>query len=184
VNLFARHAWFVVRDAGESAWERWEIWRKGEAETSWGYVARNAQGPWTWGAAPDNVILHGELRGPQASAFIDCLRSESPLYEHRDFYVIWPGPNSNTYIDAMLSRCGMRVDLPPTAIGKDWRGVVGVSPTTKGTGAQLETPLVGIKIGLAEGIEIHVLTMTFGVDFWPPALKVPLGTGRIGFEDD
>jgi hypothetical protein len=183
-SLIARHTWFAVRGSGEQRWERWEIWYKDASETSWGYVARNAQGPWDWNGAPGPILIHGELRGPQAAAFIECLRDASPRYEHRDFYVFWPGPNSNTYVDAMLSRCGFPVDLPPTAVGKDWRGVVGLSPTTRGTGAQIETPFAGVKIGLAEGIEIHLLTLTFGIDFWPPALKVPIGTGRIGFDDD
>ena len=45
-------------------------------------------------------------------------------------YLMWPGPNSNTYVDAMLRSCHLHVDLPATAVGKDHRrrrrGVVDV----------------------------------------------------------
>jgi hypothetical protein len=75
------------------------------------------------------------------------------------------------------------MDLPAPSIGKDYRGVFGVSGTSGGTGVQLETPLVGAKVGLTEGIEAHVLGMALGVDVWPPALIVPVEHGRVGFAD-
>jgi hypothetical protein len=95
----------------------------------------------------------------------------------------WPGPNSNTYVDVMMRRCKLRADLPATAIGKDFRGWIGASWTSGGTGFQIETPLVGVKLGLTEGVEVHILALTIGVDWWPPALILPLGGGRIGFAD-
>ena len=41
----------------------------------------------------------------------------------RNTYSVWPGPNSNTFI-AWIGRIvpELRLDLPPTAIGKDWLG--------------------------------------------------------------
>jgi hypothetical protein len=84
----------------------------------------------------------------------------------------------------MIRRCELYVELPAPAIGKDYRGpVVGASLSPGGTGVQLETPLVGGKLGITEGIEFHVLGMGWGVDIWPPALIVPVGPGRIGFDD-
>jgi hypothetical protein len=38
-----------------------------------------------------------------------------------------------------------------------------------------------VKAGLADGLELHLLTFTFGLDAWPPAIKTPLG--RVGFDD-
>jgi hypothetical protein len=60
---------------------------------------------------------------------------------------------------------------------------LGASLTSGGTGIQVETPIVGVKLGLKEGVELHVLALAFGVDLWPPALIVPFGSGRVGFED-
>lgn len=177
----ARHAWFAVRDAGESRWERWEIgsYSGSTGPYAWGHVHRNLGGP----IQGSNVRLHGILRGKRARRFIACLRKESPEYEHRELYVPWPGPNSNTYVDVMMRRCGFRAELPATAIGKDYRGIAGVSVTSGGTGLQLETPLVGLRVGLTEGVQVHIFGFTVGIDWWPPALIVPIGDGRLGFDD-
>ena len=73
---------------------------------------------------------------------------------------------------------------PSRRVGKDFRGLVlGFSTTAGGTGVQLETPLVGAKLGVTEGVELHILGMSWGVDVWPPALIVPVGSGRLGFDD-
>ena len=178
LEKLARHPWFAVRKEGESSWVRWEIWQPGGGG-DWGYIAQRRVPP----LEGPNVQVHGVLRGQKASRFIACLERESARYEHRHFYLPWPGPNSNTYVDVMLRRCGMHAELPPTSIGKDYRGIVGVSGTSGGTGVQLETPLFGLRIGLTEGIQIHIFALTVGVDLWPPALIYPLGDGRLGFAD-
>src|SRR5262245_46270974 len=51
LTAFAVHTWFVVRDKGETAWERWEVWNEpDEGERSWGHVTVNllppAEGLW------------------------------------------------------------------------------------------------------------------------------------------
>jgi hypothetical protein len=133
-----------------------------------------------------DVALHGVIAGSTASIskIVACLDVETPRYneEHPDYFPI-PGPNSNTYVDQMLRRCDIPVDLPATAIGKDYRGVAGASITSGGTGVQIETWLGGVRIGLKEGVELHILGLTLGVDFWPPAILVPVNPGRIGFDD-
>jgi len=48
---------------------------------------------------------------------------------------------------------------------------------------QVETPVLGFKIGLKEGVEVHIIGLSFGIDLWPPALIVPWGSGRLGFAD-
>jgi hypothetical protein len=40
-----------------------------------------------------------------------------------------------------------------------------------------------VKIGLKEGLEVHIVGLSFGIDLWPPAIILPLGPGRIGFAD-
>jgi len=35
---------------------------------------------------------------------------------------------------------------------------------------------------LKEGIELGLLGLSFGIDFYPPAVKLPI-VGRIGFSD-
>jgi hypothetical protein len=40
-----------------------------------------------------------------------------------------------------------------------------------------------VKLGLEEGVELHVVGMGLGVHTWPPALSVPVNPGRVGFGD-
>ena len=72
------------------------------------------------------------------------------------------------------------MDLPPTAIGKDFLGDRIVATAPSGSGLQLSLfGLLGLTASGVEGVEINLLGFTFGVDLFPPAIKLPL-IGRIG----
>jgi hypothetical protein len=161
-----RHAWLAVRETGSTEWQRIEYGGFGSGPLD----------------GLSDVRVHGVWTGEVAAKAIPCLRAHVDLAQPEP-YVMVPGPNSNTFVDRLLRWCGLHADLPATAVGKDFRGIVGVTRTSGGTGFQIETPLVGVKVGLKEGIEIHLLTLGFGIDLWPPAIIVPLGGGRIGFDD-
>ena len=95
---------------------------------------------------------------------------------------MWPGPNSNTFT-AFVARAvpELRVDLPPTAIGKDYlpNGHI-VAPSPSGTGFQFSVfGLFGVLVGVEEGFEVNLLGLTFGIDPADPALKLPI-FGRLG----
>jgi hypothetical protein len=118
-------------------------------------------------------IVHGVWRGERADRAVKCL--------DRAFRDLPETDNNNRFVELLLRRCDLHASLPATALGKDLWVRAGI--TTEGTGVQLDTPLVGLRLGLKEGIEVHVLGMAFGIDLWPPALIVPFGPGRIGFAD-
>ncbi len=171
IEAIARHPWFAVRPAGAARWQVWEVRGGGETDDPFDnppYV---------------EPILHGVWRGAAAERAIACLAREAPPWLAALDYRGWPGPNSNTFGDVMLRRCDLHASLPATAIGKDWRGWVGASWTSEGTGVQVEAAGFGLRVGLFEGVEVHALGLAFGVDLWPPALIVPLGGGRLGFAD-
>ena len=172
VRRIARHAYIAARPAGESRWTIWECCSPASHKSS------NPFNP----SFGDEVRLHVVVRGSRAERAIECLGPATRQYGSPG-YLPWPGPNSNTYVEAMMRRCEIHGDLPAQAIGKDFRGWIGVSTTSGGTGIQIETPIVGLKIGLKEGIEIHIFGLSFGIDLWPPAIIVPVGEGRIGFAD-
>ncbi len=172
ITHIARHSWLATRKAGQQDWRRFEV----------GGGSGDPLADHGCGGGGD-VRLHSVWSGKAAAKAIECLEKENGPYKASVKYMGWPGPNSNTYVDVMLRRCSLRADLPATAIGKDYRGLIGASWTSGGTGFQIETPLVGLKLGLTEGIEIHFLALTIGIDWWPPAIIVPLGGGRIGFAD-
>ena len=46
--------------------------------------------------------------------------------------------------------------------------------TSTRTGVQAETPLLGLKLGLLDGVELHFIGFTLGIDTWPLAIKTPL----------
>lgn len=175
-GAFAVHTWLVVKPAGVPAFTRYEV-------VGWGGSAvrisqRTPDGYWA-GNPPE--LLH-DLRGPEAAAAIPLLISAAERYPHRDGYVIWPGPNSNSFI-AYLARevPELGLELPPTAVGKDWIGTDRlVAPAPSGTGWQVSLfGLAGITAAAREGLELNLLGLTIGVDILRPALKLP-GLGRLG----
>src|SRR5690606_13703991 len=107
-------------------------------------------------------------------------------YPYRHEYRLWPGPNSNTFV-AHLARAvpELRVDLPPTAIGKDYLpggGVFARAPS--GSGVQVSLGgLLGVTMALEEGVELNLLGLSVGLDLLPPALKLP-GLGRLGWPEE
>jgi hypothetical protein len=178
MNEVARHSWIAARERGERLFHRYEIGGGGNTsdpfESPCACMGEDRHA---------SVIVHAVLRGDSAARAIECLKRETPRYYREVDYGFWPGPNCNTYVERMARLCDIPVTLPATAYGRDYRGIFGASKTSEGTGVQVESPIVGAKIGLTEGIEVHVLTLPFGVDLWPPALIVPIGGGRIGFAD-
>lgn len=171
----ARHPWFAVRRKGEAAWAVYEVGGGGVREDD----------PFRRHAPYGDPILHGLWRGARAERAADCIARVGPAVKARieRGYVLYPGPNSNTFGDVVLRRCSLGASLPSTSIGKDWRGLVGAGVTSERTGVQLETPVLGIKLGLKEGVEVHIIGLSFGIDLWPPAIILPLGPGRLGFAD-
>lgn len=181
LGAIARHSWLVVRAAGEEGWERWDLFENGSGPL--GLVTRREVT--ADGALADmgngRSLVEWVIEGDEAESFTACLRHEAPGYPERERYSAWPGPNSNSFIDAMLRTCDLARPMSATAIGKDYRGLIGVSIAREKTGVQLETPLVGASLGLREGVELHAFAFTVGVDLWPPALLLPAGDGRFGF---
>jgi hypothetical protein len=178
-GIFAVHTWVVVKPANADRYTRYEVIGWG-VERGIPAVRIDRMGPdnhW-FGAAPELIL---DRRGPEAEALIPKVQKAVQDYPWPNDYVIWPGPNSNTFT-AWIGRQvpELRLDLPPTAIGKDFSDFpVGMSPS--GTGVQLSLlGLVGGIVALEEGIEFNILGLHFGVDFNSPALRLP-GIGRIGF---
>ena len=97
-------------------------------------------------------------------------------------YTVWPGPNSNSFI-AWLTRhvAGLETEMPATAIGKDYLGPgLRLAKTPSGTGWQVSAwGLFGAKFAVEEGIELHLLGTTIGID--PKSLSVKLPAfGLVG----
>lgn len=172
MNDIARHPWFAVRRKGETDWKVYEV-----------PVLGNERDPFTRHRPYVDPIVHKVWRGDEGERAATCLEREAEAWIERLKYRFYPGPNSNTFGAMMLRACKLAASLPATAIGKDYRGWIGAGRTTERTGVELQTAVAGVRIGLKEGFQFHILGLEFGIDLWPPALIVPLGPGRIGFAD-
>lgn len=181
MSELGRHSWIATRRRGEKRFVRWEV--AGVASARDGDPFEPQCGCSGDSPASADVRLHAVVRGDRATAITACLEDETRRYNQEHDYGFWPGPNCNTYVATMARRCEIHVELPATAVGRDHRGIVGAGVTSGATGVQLESPVVGAKIGITEGVEVHLFGAALGVDFWPPALIVPLGPGRLGFDD-
>lgn len=134
-----------------------------------------------WFDSPPQLI--DEHRGEVALRIIDHVEELIKTYPYTETYTLWPGPNSNTFVAYLIRNTSeLIVELPPHSIGKDYLGkteFLALSPSK--TGVQFSTwGLFGLTLGAREGVELNLLSLSFGVDFWPPALKLPF-VGRVGF---
>jgi len=179
-GALAVHTWIVVKPAGAREYTRYEVVGWG-VERGMPAVRSNRSGPdnYWFGSFPDKLV---DLRGEGVDALIARIETAVRRYPYPDSYRTWPGPNSNTFV-AWVGRevPELRLDLPPTAIGKDWLpgGAIGAM-TPSGTGVQLSLlGALGVLVGVEEGVEVNLLGLTLGVDIKNPALKLP-GIGRVG----
>lgn len=175
-GIFAVHSWIVVKERNALRYTRYDY-------TAWGEPIRidgfAPDGRW-FGAAPELVLA---VDGEQAEQVIPKIRSVIETYRFGAYgdYTAWPGPNSNTFVQAALNAVPeLRAVLPPTAIGKDYPVASwwGLTPSRTGVFASLGGYL-GLTVGWIEGVELNVFGGVLGFDLRRPALKFP-GIGRIG----
>jgi len=178
-GAFGVHSWIALKEAGAESYESWHVlgWR---ARYGGSAVSRRSGPPdRRWYGNSPQLVAH--LEGDEASAAIPKIRAAIEAYPYARAYTLWPGPNSNTFT-AWVARAApaLELDLPPTAIGKDYRGGEILGLATSGTGVQLSLfGLFGVTAALREGLEMNVAGLTVGVDFDDFNLKLP-GLGRIG----
>ena len=176
-GIVAVHTWLVVKPADADAYTRWDV-------VGWGggrVVRRNYAAPdamW-FGQRPSLLV---DKRGEAAAALIPAIEAAVASYPFPERYRSWPGPNSNTFV-AHIGRSvpELGLDLPPTAIGKDFRGLddaIGRAPS--GGGVQLSLfGVAGMILAPEEGVELNLLGLSVGIDLARPALRLP-AIGRIG----
>ncbi len=175
-GIFGVHTWIAVKAEGASEFTVYEVvgWRLRWAESV--VVVRN-RAPDHWFGAPGE--LYAEKRGAGVDELIKRIEKAVEAYPYAKTYTVWPGPNSNTFV-AWIARAvpELEVDLPATAIGKDYMGSTVFNTAPSGSGVQLSLAgLLGFAAGGVEGFEINILGLNFGVS--RSGVKLPL-VGRIG----
>lgn len=176
-GIFAVHSWIVVKPEGAADYTRYDV-------TAWGDPVRvngfAPDGRW-FGRDPDLVFA---ADGAEASRMIPRIEAAIAAYpwQRRGDYRVWPGPNSNTFVAALLEAVPEAgAVLPPNAIGKDFpHDGRWLRATASGTGLRLTLAgYAGITLGWVEGIEVSILGAVAGIDLRRPAIKLP-GLGRLG----
>jgi hypothetical protein len=176
-GIFATHCWIVFKSAGSAAYKRYDY-------TAWGEPIRlngfEPDGRW-FGHMPEVVFA---ADGDAAATLIPKIQQAIDDYAWRNQgdYRAWPGPNSNTFVAAVMDAVPeIRTALPPTAIGKDypydgrW-----LRWAPSGTGIKLTLGgYAGITLAWVEGLELNILGAVAGIDVRRPAIKLP-GLGRLG----
>jgi len=178
-KALAVHTWIATKRTGADHYMisqifGWRLSRRGTAldrepgipDKSW---ARNAP----------TLLL--DLRGADVEQLIDKVEKAIDTYPWKDEYTVWPGPNSNTFLAWIgLQVPELKLDLPATAIGKDWRPVSRTfGKSASGTGVQCSLyGLLGITAGFEEGLEINILGLSIELDLFDLGLELP-GIGRV-----
>jgi len=176
---FGVHTWVAVKPADAAAYTVYEVigWRLRYADNVVAIHQRPADARW-YGNAPE---LYADKRGPEAEKLIPRIDAAARSYPHAKEYSAWPGPNSNTFV-AWITRAvpELGADLPPTAIGKDYLSDSLVGSAPSGSGVQFSIGgLFALTASGVEGLEVNLLGLTFGINPFDPALKLPL-VGRLG----
>jgi len=177
-GIFAVHCWLVYKPKGAAAYTRYDY-------TAWTElpVRMNGYAPdgrW-FGRLPETVYaVDGEAAERLIPKIEDAIRAY-PLSEAGD-YRAWPGPNSNTFIQAILDVVPeIDATLPSLAIGKDhpYDGKP-LRVTADGMGLRLSLAgYAGITLGWREGLAVDIAGAAIRIDIRRPAIEFP-GLGRFG----
>ncbi len=178
-GVFGVHSWVAVKPTDAAEFTVYEVigWRVLHGGSAVKISKRAPDARW-FGSAPRIIA---DIRGPGVDAVIRRIDSLARAYPRPRDYTIWPGPNSNTFT-AYLGRAvpELKMDLPPTAIGKDFLIDGFTAPAPSGGGYQVSFfGLLGLIVAEEEGVEVNILGLVFGFDADEPAVKLPIA-GRIG----
>ncbi|MBC8338145.1 MAG: DUF3750 domain-containing protein [Rhodospirillales bacterium] len=182
---FGVHTWIATKPTGAENFTVYQIvgWRAYHGDGTALVIGESLPDRRWFGAEPQVI---SDLRGPGVDDVIRSIDAAAHRYPYAKDYVLWPGPNSNTFT-AYIGRevPELKLDLPPTAIGKDFLtngSIFDASPSRTGYQVSLYG-LLGVLAGVEEGLEVNVLGLTFGVDPKDFAIKLPMA-GRIGFQEN
>jgi hypothetical protein len=173
------HTWFSVKRANDSFYTSYEIigWRLRRNDTALVVRTTKPDRDW-WGHQPKLLLDH---RTGNVDELIDKIEAAVESYEFKSEYQAYPGPNSNTFT-ASIARAvpELGLDLPSTAIGKDYKTLSEFIGRSASGGLQASfLGLLALTIGKEEGLELNILGLNFEFDVFDLAIELP-AIGRIG----
>ncbi len=170
-SIFAEHMSIVVKLENADHWTRYDVVGWGNPIRKDAYVADAL-----WYGNTPRVIYRAE--GAHAAKLIPAIEASIANYpfQKKGSYTVWPGPNSNTFVSWVVRHTnGLDVELSSVAVGKDWLGSgfgFAPAPSKSGYTATLGG-YIGGTLAWDEGLELHVLGSTIGIDPDDLAIKLP-----------
>ena len=173
-GYFSVHSWIAIKKTDAKEYKVYQVlgWRSRYNQPVLSIETEHPDRYW-FNNRPEVIR---DIRGVRAGEIIRNLENIVDLYPYKNHYVLWPGPNSNTFT-AWVGRKipELRLELPSIAIGKDFLGTGFFSTAPSRTGYQVSIfGIFGILLARDEGLEINVAGLVFGVDPLELSLKLPL----------
>lgn len=126
IGTIAYHYWFVVLRDDRS--DRWEVWQSKKVRShhpqhlNWGHLHCNLM-PSHAGVGNGASWLVTQWEDQDAIELAQLIEATPNLYPHNDRYFLWPGPNSNTYVQWVLNHAPFTHSRPsPKHSPLSWRG--------------------------------------------------------------
>lgn len=175
-GIFSVHSWIVYKAPNARSWTRYDV-------VGWGNPVRTNNWPPDGRWFGNMPVAIADVSGTEAEKLIPRIEAAVADYRYAKSgdYRIWPGPNSNSFVAAVLRTVPeLGVALPPNAVGRDYRDGFYAGLTDSRTGVEINlNGLAGLKLGWVEGLEVNLLGLVAGVDLRHPGVKLP-GFGHIG----
>jgi hypothetical protein len=169
VGFLAIHYWFVI--IREQQIDRWEIWQnKNVGEISWGHLHKNLMN-YESGVGNGHSWLEKEWIGQTAENLAEIIEDTPQKYPYNNYYLSWPGPNSNTYIQSILTQAKINYFLSPQGIGKDFVSLISLKKYAQVI--HFSTILFGFKFIWPKQFELHILNLALTIIIKPFQIKTP-----------
>lgn len=173
-GAFASHCWIAVKPANSAHYTVYQVmgWQTYHGLPA--LVIQQDIPDRNWFNEVPKLIL--DIRGEKAERLIPKVKNAVTSYHYSNPYVLWPGPNSNSfpaYVGRQVPELGLV--MPSDAVGKDFLGKDSFfTKTPSGTGYQISLwGLLGLSVAKKEGIEVNILGLVYGVRFSPFKILLP-----------
>ena len=116
---FAVHTWIATKAPDAASYTTYQVlgWHLRRRGTVLSVTDGAPDTPWFGSQA----ILLYERSGDSARGLVDAIDRAARSYPYADRYTMWPGPNSNSFTQWVISQVPeLEAVLPQKAIGKNW----------------------------------------------------------------
>ena len=171
---FADHTWIAIKPKGADYYTRYEVMgfylRRNSSAIR---ISETTTPDQRWYGSEPKLLQ--DLRGTQAERVAAAVPAAVDSYPYPNTYVVWPGPNSNTFIAHIAREIPeLRLTMPGNAIGKDFTGWRLITTSPSGTGLQVSLAgALGIMLAAHEGLEVNILGLVIGANPRNGSLTLP-----------